>query len=68
MLTDIRPGNRVLHNESGVTSTVIRINNENIESKSLTDNIHCVTAEISGIQLTIYIYFKTAFFKQHRAG
>ena len=62
MLTDIRPGNRVLHNESGVTSRVIRINNENIESKSLTDNIHCVTAEISGIQLTIYIYFKTAFF------
>ena len=62
MLTDIRPGNSVSHNVSGVTAIVIRIINENIELKSLTDNIHCGTAEISGIQLTRYI-FQNCFFQ-----
>ena len=51
-LTDIRPGNKVLHNASGFMATVAHINNDKIELESFPDNILCSAADISGIQLT----------------
>jgi len=52
VLTDIRPGNKVLHNASGTTVTVLKINNDIIELECFPESIQCAVTDISGIELT----------------
>jgi len=51
-LTDIRPGNKVLHNASGITATVLHIENDRVELESFPGILYCAATDISGIELT----------------
>ncbi|KAJ1500146.1 hypothetical protein HMI54_011085 [Coelomomyces lativittatus] len=51
-LTDVRPGNKVLHNASGITATVLHVENERIELESFPGSLYCAVTDISGIELT----------------
>ena len=67
-VTDIRTGNMVTHNASGVVVTVLKVENNTVLLETFPQNSYCAYADISGIQLTTSLLRKLSFTNDEEPG
>ena len=58
---DIRSGNQVLHNASGSTVTVLKVEDDTVLLEAFPTSSSCPRTEISGIELTTSMLRKLSF-------
>jgi len=58
---DIRAGNRVVHNASGSTVTILKVEDNTVLLETFPTNSSCTRTEISGIELTVSMLKKLSF-------
>jgi hypothetical protein len=67
-VNDIRAGNMVMHNASGVTVTVLKVENDTVLLETFPQNSSCAYTDISGIPLTTSLLRTLSFTNEEEPG
>ena len=60
-VNDIRAGNMVMHNASGIIVTVLKVENNTVLLETFPQNSYCACTGISGIKLTASLLRRLSF-------
>lgn len=60
-VNNIRAGNMLMHNPSGIIVTVLKIENNTVLLETFPQNSYCAYTDISGIQLTTSLLRRLSF-------
>ena len=66
-VNDIRAGNIVIHNASGIMVTVLKVEGTTVLLETFPQNSYCACKDISGIRLTFSLLRKLSFTNEEDA-
>jgi hypothetical protein len=67
-VNDIRAGNMVMHNASGIMVTVLEVENNTVLLETFPQNSYCAAADVSGIKLTTSLLRTLSFTNEEEPG